>query len=83
MRRYALGASTTNFTQYFNIPSGSELQPALDGSNLSGSQPEDLLSGDATTPNLWAGQGWKSATPDPAATIVRRIASELEVALAG
>jgi len=39
--------------------------------------------GDATTPNLWAGQGWKSATPDPAATIVRRIASELEVALAG
>ncbi len=41
-------AATTNFTQYFNIPSGAELQPEVD---LSGAQPENLLSGDATTPN--------------------------------
>jgi FG-GAP-like repeat/Calx-beta domain len=51
-KTFAMGASgTTNFTQYFNIPSGAELQPELDGSNLSGSQPEALISGDATTPN--------------------------------
>ncbi len=41
-------AATTNFTQYFNIPSGTELQPEVD---LSRAQPENLLSGDATTPN--------------------------------
>jgi nitronate monooxygenase len=39
--------------------------------------------GDASTPNLWAGRGWKSVTSNPAEVIVRRIASELEVALAG
>ena len=33
--------------------------------------------GDPTTPNLWAGQGWRSITARPAAAIVRRIASEI------
>jgi len=37
--------------------------------------------GDAGTPNLWAGQGWKSVTSDPAEVVVRRIASELQAAL--
>jgi hypothetical protein len=43
------GASTTNFTQYFNIPSGAELQPETDPTL--NSQPEFLLSGDSTSPN--------------------------------
>jgi nitronate monooxygenase len=33
--------------------------------------------GDPRTPNLWAGQGWRSITARPAAAIVRRIASEM------
>jgi nitronate monooxygenase len=37
--------------------------------------------GDASTPNLWAGQGWTSVTSDPAEVVVRRIAAELDVAL--
>jgi nitronate monooxygenase len=32
--------------------------------------------GDPDVPNLWAGTGWRSATAEPAATIVRRIAEE-------
>ncbi|HEV8003261.1 MAG TPA: FG-GAP-like repeat-containing protein [Planctomycetaceae bacterium] len=43
-------AGTTNFTQYFNIPSGFELQPAYNPT-ISGSQPEPLLSGNSSTPN--------------------------------
>ncbi len=38
--------------------------------------------GDSSTPNLWAGQGWRSVTSDPARVVVRRIASELEAAQA-
>ncbi len=44
------GASTTNFTQYFNIPSGAELQPETNPT-LNASQPEFLLSGDSSSPN--------------------------------
>ena len=33
--------------------------------------------GDADTPNLWAGTGWRTVTTDPAEEVVRRIASEL------
>src|SRR5580704_3204421 len=49
-KTFAMGAAgTTNFTQYFNIPSGAELQPELNlGFN---GQPENLLSGDSTNPN--------------------------------
>ncbi|HEV8067250.1 MAG TPA: FG-GAP-like repeat-containing protein [Planctomycetaceae bacterium] len=43
------GSGTANFTQYFNIPSGAELQPEL---NLTPSgQPENLFTGDSTSPN--------------------------------
>ena len=33
-------------------------------------------SGDADVPNLWAGTGWRFVTADPAALIVRRIATD-------
>ena len=33
-------------------------------------------------PNLWAGQGWRSVTSDPAQVVVRRLGSELRVAQA-
>jgi len=33
--------------------------------------------GDPGTPNLWAGTGWRAVRSDPAAQVVRRIASEL------
>ena len=36
--------------------------------------------GDASTPNLWAGDGWRAATEDPAEVVVRRVAAELEAA---
>jgi nitronate monooxygenase len=32
--------------------------------------------GDASVPNRWADTGWLQVTADPAATIVRRIATE-------
>lgn len=32
--------------------------------------------GDTGVPNLWAGTGWRQVTAEPAATIVRRIATE-------
>jgi nitronate monooxygenase len=34
--------------------------------------------GDTSVPNLWAGTGWRHLTADPAATIVRRIATEAQ-----
>ena len=37
--------------------------------------------GDPSTPNLWAGTGWRAVTPGPASVIVARIASELASAL--
>ncbi|HET6327118.1 MAG TPA: FG-GAP-like repeat-containing protein [Planctomycetaceae bacterium] len=43
-------AATTNFTQYFNIPSGFELQPEFNPT-FNPSQPEALLSGNSSTPN--------------------------------
>jgi nitronate monooxygenase len=33
--------------------------------------------GDPSTPNLWAGQGWRSIVSQPAGEIVRRIAAEM------
>lgn len=33
--------------------------------------------GDADVPNLWAGTGWRAVTSEPAATIVRRIATDV------
>jgi hypothetical protein len=67
------GASgTTNFSQFFNIPSGAELQPEL---NLTPSgQPENLLSGDSTSPNdllgfLIAGAQNPNAAISPATSI--------------
>ncbi|HLI72358.1 MAG TPA: nitronate monooxygenase [Acidimicrobiales bacterium] len=33
--------------------------------------------GDSSVPNLWAGTGWRQITTDPAATVVRRVASDL------
>jgi nitronate monooxygenase len=35
--------------------------------------------GDASTPNLWAGQGWRSVSSDSAEAIVRRIGAGLRV----
>jgi nitronate monooxygenase len=32
--------------------------------------------GDTSVPNLWAGTGWRQVTAEPAATIVRRIATD-------
>jgi nitronate monooxygenase len=32
--------------------------------------------GDDSVPNLWAGTGWRNITAEPAATIVRRIATD-------
>ncbi len=32
--------------------------------------------GDSSVPNLWAGTGWRQLTAEPAATIVRRMASD-------
>lgn len=32
--------------------------------------------GDASVPNLWAGTGWRQLTAEPAATIIRRIATD-------
>jgi nitronate monooxygenase len=34
------------------------------------------VAGDASVPNLWAGTGWRRLRPEPAATIVGRIAAE-------
>ena len=34
--------------------------------------------GDPSIPNLWAGMGWRHITAEPAATIVRRIATEAQ-----
>jgi nitronate monooxygenase len=34
--------------------------------------------GDPSIPNLWAGQGWRGITAEPAEAVVRRIAAELE-----
>jgi nitronate monooxygenase len=34
--------------------------------------------GDASVPNLWAGTGWRHVTPEPAATIVTRMAAEIQ-----
>ncbi len=34
------------------------------------------LAGDTSVPNLWAGTGWRQLTAEPAATIVRRIATD-------
>jgi nitronate monooxygenase len=36
--------------------------------------------GDTSVPNLWAGTGWPQVTAEPAATIVRRIATEAQQA---
>lgn len=36
--------------------------------------------GDPTTPNLWAGQGWRSIVSQPAGRIVRQVAVEMEAA---
>ena len=35
-----------------------------------------LRAGDPSVPNLWAGQGWRQVTAEPAGAIVRRIAAE-------
>ena len=35
------------------------------------------LAGDSSVPNLWAGTGWRQLTSEPAAVIVRRIASDV------
>jgi nitronate monooxygenase len=37
--------------------------------------------GDPTTPNFWAGQGWKAVASEPTATIMARLATELAAAL--
>jgi nitronate monooxygenase len=34
------------------------------------------LAGDTSVPNLWAGTGWRQLSDEPAATIVRRIATD-------
>jgi len=36
--------------------------------------------GDASVPNLWAGVGWRQLSAEPAATIVRRIATDARTA---
>jgi nitronate monooxygenase len=35
------------------------------------------LAGDTSVPNLWAGTGWRQLSNEPAATIVRRIATDV------
>jgi nitronate monooxygenase len=39
-----------------------------------------VRAGDAGVPNLWAGTGWRQVTAEPAATIVRRIATDAHAA---